>query len=681
MMSNGAPALETGNPVADRAFLTTLKMRSSRVLLFLPPLLCGLLAACDNNPHPKPLHEKRADGSPWVVAYRALPDDPRSLDPQFTYDTLSHLVVAQIYEGLLEYQPFKTDPYELTPCLAEKMPERIRNADGTESYIFKIKRGVFFHDSPCFAATGGKGRELVADDFVYTLKRIADPKVECPILSTLQDYFPGLKDAYDGARKTGKYDYSQPLNAAEAIDDHTVRLNLLKPYPQIQYWLAMPFLAPVPHEAVEYFDGKKHDDEARTRDQFKFHPVGTGAFRFVEWGRSRMIRLARHERYSATRFPASGWKPGDDARFRPLAGAAIPFVDEVQMPIVREIIPAWLLFRQGYLDRSIVSKDVFGTVMTSGQELTGKYRARGVQLQRDVEPGTFYAVFNMDDPVVGKNRKLREAISTAYDEDLGNQIFFNGVDINAQQLLPPGVAGHDADFKNPYKQHDLPLAKKLLGEAGYPDGVDAKTGQSLELTIDMTANDSQTRQMAEFEKGQIEQLGIRVKIQENTWSSLQDKMHRGNFQIYSGSGWFADYPDPENFFFLFYSRNAPPEGNNYGHYANPEFDRLFEQMGTMDNGPARLEIIRRMNGMLVEDCPIVLMSHRVLLSLSQPWSPRVVQNQLAVGSVKYSQIDTALRAEKIREWNRKTWWPMWVVAVLAAGAAGYAVWWGRKRNV
>ena len=656
-------------------------MRTLRALRFLPLLLAGLPGACDNNPHPKPLHEKRADGSPWVVAYRALPDDPRSLDPQFTYDTLSHLVVAQIYEGLLEYQPFKTDPYELTACLAEKMPDRARSADGGESYVFKIKRGVFFHDSPCFAASGGQGRELVADDFVYTFKRMADPRVECPILSTFQDYIPGLKEAYDEARKTGKFDYSKPLSGVEAIDDHTLRINLLKPYPQILYWLAMPFTAPVPREAVEYYDGKKHDGEADTRDQFKFHPVGTGAFYFVEWGRGRLLRLARFARYTATRFPESGWKPEAAARLQPLAGAAIPFVDEVQMPVIREVIPAWLLFRQGYLDRSAIGKDVFGTVMTAGLELTGKYRERGVQLSRDVEPGTFYAVFNMDDPVVGKNRKLRQALSTAYDEDLGNQIFFNGVDINAQQLLPPGVVGHDATFRNPYKQHDLPLANKMLSDAGYPGGRDEKTGAQLELTIDMTADDSQSRQMAEFEKGQIEQLGIRVKILENTWTSLQDKMHRGNFQIYSGSGWFADFPDPENFFFLFYSRNAPPEGNNYGHYANPEFDRLFEKMSTMDNGPERLAIIRQLNAQLVEDCPIVLMSHRVLLSLNQPWAPRIVTNQLAVGGMKYARIDTAMRAEKIREWNRKTYWPVWLVAGLAACAAGYAIWWGRSRNV
>lgn len=638
-------------------------------------LLLTALAGCNNNPHPRPLHEKRADGTPWVVSYRALGDDPRSLDPQFSYDTLGHAIIAQLYESLLQYSPFKTDPYELEPCLADGMPQRIKNADGTETYEIRLKRGVFFHDDPCFPE--GRGRELTAADFVYTFQRIADPAVECPVLSTLQEFIAGLAPAYEEARKNGKFDYSKPTGALTVVDDHTIRLNLLKAYPQIQYWLAMPFTAPVPREAVEYYNGKNG------REQFKFHPVGTGPYRLAEWARSRLIRFARNERYNATRFPEGGWPKEDEARLRPLAGSALPRIDEIQFAIIREAIPAWLLFRQGYLDASGVSKDVFNSVITAGQTLSEEFRARGVRLFRDVEPGTFYSQFNLDDPTIGKNLLLRQALSTVYDQDRANQIFGNGVDIKAEQLLPPGVVGYQPDLKNPFRTGNVSKARELLAQAGYPQGIDPKTGDPLQLTLDVVTGNAESRQRAEFDQMQIQQLGLRCKIEENTWSRFQEKQLRGLFQMNTGSGWNADYPDPENFFFLFYSKNIPPQGSNYVRFSNPEFDRLFEQMATMDNGPERLAIIHRMTAILIEQCPVIFTFHPVTFRLNQPWLPRIFQNAMLAtgGGLKYSVLDAELRAQKTREWNHAPTWPLWVLAGALALVVGYAIVWARRQNV
>lgn len=630
---------------------------------------------CSNNPHPRPLHTTRPDGSPWVVYYSALSEDPRTLDPQVSYDTLGQVVISQFYEELFQYNLFKTDPYELEPCLAESMPKKIQNPDGSLAYEFHLKHGIFFHDDPCFP--DGKGRELKAQDFAYTFQRIADPAVECPVLSTLQEFIVGLGPAYAEARKTNKFDYSKPTGAITVIDDYTFRLNLLKPYPQIEYWLAMPFTTPVPREAVEYYNGKNG------RGQFKFHPVGTGPYRLAEWSRGRLIRLARNERYTATRFPASGWKPQDTARLERFSGKLLPFIDEVQFAIIREAIPAWLLFRQGYLDRSGVGKDVFNSVITAGQTLSDKYRARGVQLFRDVEPATFYMVFNMEDPVVGKNRKLRQALSTGFDQTRFNDIFSNGVDINAQQLLPPGVFGHDPGFVNPFRTENLSQAKTLLAEAGYPGGIDSKPSKPLELTLDVTADSAGARQSVEFVKSQIERLGIRCKIEQSNWARFQDKMDHGQFQLNGGSGWNADYPDPENFFFLFYSKNVPPQGNNTSRYSNPEFDRLFEKMATMEDSPERLELIRKMNQILVNDCPIILWSHPVAFSLNQPWIQRVSTNAMLAGGggLKYVPLDPKLRDEKIREWNKTPWWPTWTLGgLIVCGTTGLIAW-ARKRNV
>jgi len=436
----------------------------------------------------------------------------------------------------------------------------------------------------------------------------------------------------------------------------------------------MPFTAPVPREAVEYYDGKDG------RDQFKFHPVGTGPYRLAQWSRSRLIRLARHERYTATRFPESGWPVSDDARLRPLAGAELPRVDEVQFGVIREAIPAWLLFRQGYLDRSGVGKDVFNSVITAGQTLSEEFRARGVRLYRDVEPGTFYSQFNMENALVGQNLKLRQALSTVYNQDRANAIFGNGVDIKAEQLLPPGVVGYEPGFKNPFRTQDLAQAKVLLAQAGYPEGIDPKTGAPLVLTLDVVAGNAESRQRAEFDQMQLQQLGIRCKIEENTWSRFQEKQLRGLFQLNNGSGWNADYPDPENFFFLFYSKNAPPQGSNYTRFSNPEFDRLFAQMATMDNGPKRLEIIRRMNAILVEQCPVIYTFHPVTFTLNQPWVPRLFDNAM-LATAKYTVVDPALRAQKICEWNHAPTWPLWTLGGMFALLIGYAAARARRDNL
>ncbi len=643
---------------------------------WLVALLAALfLSGCENDPHPHALHKSRPDGSPWIVSYRNLGSDPRSLDPQVSYDTTGNVVVSQIYESLLQYNLFKTDPYELEPSLAEAMPRRIEHENGRVSYEFRLKRGIRFHDAPCFP--DGKGREVTAHDFVYVFQRIADPKVECPVLSSLQEFVVGLREAFEEAQKTGSFDYDKPTGAITVVDDYTFQLHLLRPYPQMLYWMAMPFTAPVPREAVEYYHGKEG------REQFRFRPVGAGPYQLDEWKRKRVIRLVRNPHYNATHFPTTGWPKEEEARFAPLAGAALPMIDEIQLSIIREAVPAWLLFRQGYLDRSGVSKDVFNTVITSGQNLSKKFEEQGISLHRDVDPTTYYLQFNMEDPVVGTNKKLRQAISMAYNQERANEIFRNGIDLKAEQLLPPGVVGYDPSFRNPYRVFNLQKAKELLSEAGYPGGIDPKTNRPLELTLDVIAMDSASRRRAEFDKAQIEQLRIVCKIEENTWPRFQEKQQRGLCQMNTGSGWHADYPDAENFFFLFYSKNFPPSGPNSSRFANAEFDALYEKMAMMENGPERAVIISKMNHLLVEECPVVFMGHPVIFSLSQPWVPRISSNAMLAtgGGMKYQVIDAEERVEARHRLNQTQTWPLWTLAGVVALVVTIAIRHARRRNV
>jgi ABC-type transport system substrate-binding protein len=629
-------------------------------------LLCALLiSACSNNPYPAAFRDTRDDGSPWQVRYMAMPEDPRSLDPQVSYDNVSRRVLEPLQECLLEYHPFKTDPYQLSPCLLKSMPERLEREGGGVTYKCTLKEGILFQDDPCFP--NGAGRELVAGDVQFAFHRIADPKVECPALSNLQDYVLGMEQAFEAAKKTGAYDYGKALEGLVVTGRHTFEIHLKAPYPQLLYWLAMHFTSPVAKEAVEYYDGKIHD--GKPRDLFRFHPVATGPFKLQEWKRNSSIRLVRNSGYRTTVFPSEGWSPEQTALVAPLAGHPLPLVDEIHMTIFREAVPIFLLFRQGYLDGMGVGKDAFSSLMTPSRDLSDKYKSRGITLHRDTEPSTYYMSLNMEDPVLGPNRKLRQALSAAFNSQAYLDTFYNSVPIVAQQLLPPGIAGHQKDFKNPYG-YNLERAKALLAEAGYPNGRDA-SGKQLEITLDTTANGADERLMAEFEQRQFEQIGIHLKIVENTFSRLLEKLDNGGFQIAAGSGWGADYPDPENFFFLYYSKNLPPAGKNASRYKNGDFDRLFEKMATMENGPEREEIALKLNSILSEDAPAILLMHKSLFALTHEWAPRIQSNPMLEGGLKYGVLKDDLRRKNRADWNAKPFWPVGVlVALILAAAAG-----------
>jgi ABC-type transport system substrate-binding protein len=300
-------------------------------------------------------------------------------------------------------------------------------------------------------------------------------------------------------------------------------------------------------------------------------------------------------------------------------------------------------------------------------------RRRGVQLAHAVNLEIYYFAFNMLDPTFGgyseKNRKLRQAISLSIDGHELIDLYFLGLGVPGQWLVPPGMFGYDPGYRNPYRQFDpnLTRARRLLAEAGYPNGIDPSSGRRLVLHYDNYNTTAAGRQFTGLSVRQIERLGIEVQSQSFLGPVLTERTDKGQCQFMGGAYvWGADYPDPENFVFLLHSPNSAvrSSGPNISNYSNPEYDRLFERMRAMPDGPERLAILRRMRAIAQEDCPIIPYRHTEAYGMLQPWLHNYKPHPVALDYWKYFRIDAPERARLQAEWNRPNYLPAILFAAL-----------------
>lgn len=694
------------------------------------------LAGCGdslwNNPYPSADEGKN-------TLYSSFAERPKHLDPVQSYSSNEVTFTAQIYEPPLQYHYLKR-PYTLIPLAAAEIPKpRFVDAKGKplpdnapvsavafSIYDIRIKPGVRYQPHPAFAVDAAGNylyhhlkpeelvdkfkladfpktgtRELVAADYVYQIKRLAHPKLHSPIFGLMTEYIVGLKEYAQTlalAAKEGELDLEKhPLEGAEVVDRHTYRVKLKGKYPQFQYWLAMPFFAPVPPEAERFYGQPGMAEKNLTLD---WYPVGTGPYMLSENDPNRRMVLERNPNFHGERYPGEG-EPGDAAAgLLADAGKPLPFIDKAVFSLEKESIPYWNKFLQGYYDASGISSDSFDQavrITTQGEaNVTDQMREKGISLQTTVTATNYYYGFNMLDPVVGglgeKPRKLRQALSIAMDYEEFISIFANGRGIPAQGPLPPGIFGfHEgAAGINPYvyewadgkpRRKSLEQAKKLLAEAGYPDGREEKTGKPLLLYLDLTASGPDDKARLDWIRKQFGNIGIQLVVRNTDYNRFQDKIRKGNAQIFHW-GWNADYPDPENFLFLLYGPNARvgKDGENSANYENPEFDRLFEKMKNMDNGPERQKIIDEMLLISSRDAPWIWGYHPKQYSLAHAWYKNLKPNLMANNSLKYARIDAQQRSEKRREWNRPIWWPLLVLFAVLGAALAPAVATYRRRE-
>ncbi len=686
------------------------------------------LSACDNQPWNRPYPAASARDN---VFYSLFQERPKHLDPAQSYSSNEVTFTGQIYEPPLQYHYLKR-PYELIPLTATEVPvARYYNTGGTllpdnasaadvaySIYDIHVQPGIRYQPHPAFAKdrqgalryhhltaedlsaihvlgdfrhTGT--RELTADDYVYQIKRLAHPQLHSPIFGLMSEYIAGLDDyagtlkgAYEEAaagKEQGVYlDLTKyPLEGAEVIDRYSYRIKVRGKYPQLLYWLAMPFFAPVPQEVDQFYSQPGMKQRNITLD---WYPVGTGPYMLTINNPNRQMVMERNPNFHGESYPVEG-APGDrEAGLLEDAGKSVPFIDKVIFSLEKETIPYWNKFLQGYYDISGISSDSFDQAINIGTggevTLTDGMLRQGIELNTAVATSIMYTGFNMQDPLVGGNaeaaRKLRLAISIAINTEEYISIFLNGRGIPAQGAIPPGIFGYDAGINgiNRYVYQEtahgpvrrsIEEARTLLAEAGYPEGRDINSGKPLVLHFDTSQTGPDAKAQLDWLMKQFAKLNIQLVIRGTDYNRFQEKMLKGTAQIFQW-GWNADYPDPENFLFLLYGPNSKlgHNGENAANYRNSEFDRLFEQMKSMENSPLRQSIINQMMELARHDAPWVWGYFPKQFSLHHVWVKNSKPNLMANNTLKYQRLEPALRTDLQNQWNRPVRWPLYAMAII-----------------
>jgi len=565
---------------------------------------------------------KKVDTSEKVLNL-AVSSEVKGMDPIYANDRYSGNEVGRVYEGLLEYHYLKR-PYTLVPNLAAAMPEVSK--DGL-TYTFKIKKGVFFHKDAAFK--DNKKRELVAEDFVYSIKRLADPKLQGLGWWLLDGKIKGLNEWRKKHVELKTVDYDEKVEGLQAVDKYTLRFVLNKPFPQFLYSLAMPFTFAVAREVVEHY-GK----------EFLNHPVGTGPFVLPIFKQAKKITYTKNPDFRKKYYPTEASEQFVKKGHLKDAGKLLPLVDKLNVNVIVEAQPRWLNFQKGKVDYIGIPKDNFDAAITPDKGLTDKLSAKGISLQITPSLDVTYTAFNHDIDLFS-NVKLRRAMSLAYDVNKSNKLFYNNNALPAQSIVPPGIAGHIKGYKSPYRGQNLELAKKLLAEAGYPGGKGLRT-----ITYDSPAN-STSRQIAEYFKQQMALIGIKIKAVQSPWPEFQKKILTRQVELYA-IAWGADYPDAENFLQLLYGPNRSPGANGSG-YNNPELNKLYLTASVMQDSPVRTAIYEKMNRIAAEQAPWIYGVHRQNFVLEHSYLKNYISTDFEIGQAQYLNVDMNTKVEVLKK--------------------------------
>ena len=340
------------------------------------------------------------------------------------------------------------------------------------------------------------------------------------------------------------------------------------------------------------------------------HPVGTGPYQLVHWVRNSEIKLKKNKNFRKVFYPDEGFSQDKKREFSRPKDLTLPLMENIVIKIIVERQPLWLSFLKGQLDHGIIPKDNYNQVFKN-KELKPEYKKKGIRILTQYQPDVTGLVFNMEDPILGKNKNLRRALASSLDKKLILEKFYNSRGILAQGPIPPVLDEYDSEYKNPFS-YDLEKAREFLAKAGYPGGRGLPV-----FEYEMSSSSVWSKQFAEFVKDQWAQIGVRIKINANTWPMFNKKVKNKKAKIFD-IAWRADYPDGENFLQLFYSKNISP-GSNSSNFVNRKYDTLYEQAVRMMPGRERSRKFRELVKLINEEIPMIFITHRIVQSPFHSW--------------------------------------------------------------
>jgi ABC-type transport system substrate-binding protein len=523
-------------------------------------------------------------------------------------DLYSNSVCANIFEAPLAYD-YLARPARLVPKTAIALPEI--SAD-LRTLIVHLRRGIYFDGDPAFR---GQRRELVAEDYAYTIKRYYDPRWKAADLYLFSNaMLLGLSELRERALMGRRpFDYDTPVEGARALDRYTLQIKLGISDPRFVYNLANSWLmGAVAREVVEHYG-----------DDIAAHPVGTGPFRLAAWRRASRIELERSPSFRGVLYDGT---PADDPVAREvaarLAGRTLPLVDRVVLDVVEEPQPRWLAFVNGEHDLLEVPGS-FAPLSVPHGKLAPFLAKKGVRLQVSSQPDMSMTFFNCSHPLVGgytpEKVALRRAIALSFDNAAYIRLVRGEMAIPAQSVVPPFTSGYDPDYRCEMSEHDPGKARALLDLYGYIDGDgdgwrETPAGEPLTLRI-ASLPDQSARAQIELWHRALRAIGLRTQFEIAPWGELLKRDRSGALMMW-GFAWTAGSPDGGFFLSIAYGPNS--DEANDARFALPAFDRLFERQRVMPDGPSREALMREAKNLLAAYMPYKAHAHRRIADLLQP---------------------------------------------------------------
>lgn len=533
-----------------------------------------------------------------------------SMDPQKVSDVYSSIVNNAIFDTPLRYD-YLARPLKAVPNTLVAMPEV---TDNHKTFTMRVKPGIYFADHPVF---GGKKRELTAEDYVFSIKRLFDPKLSAPLLAEVEGYVVGSDELLKRVRKANKMDYDTPLEGLRALDRYTFQIKLTETKPDFFYVLTdCRVSCAVAREIVEHYG-----------TDIGSNPVGTGAYQLTSWKRSSRMVFEYNPNFREAYFegePSPDDKAGQEILAK-MKGKRLPQVYRVEVAIIEERQPRYLSFINNEFDLIWLFPEDFANIAFPGNKIAPGLAKAGIRMQQVPALDIHFVYFNMEDATVGgytpDKVALRRAISLGYKASDEISIIRKGQAIPAYTPYAPGSQGWTPEFKTTIGEYDPAKAKALLDLYGYKD-VDGDgyrempDGSPLVLRNNSTPTD-RDKQFDELWKRSMDAIGIRIEVTKGKWPDFLKASDAGKLMMWQLGG-SATTPSADTWLQTYYGPNAGFKGNR-SRFKNAEYDRLFEASEQLPHGPERTKLFQEMARILAAYAPSKINTHRILTDLYYPY--------------------------------------------------------------